>query len=102
MGVTWEITKNKTLNQRMDLEVAGKVKELEFNGADDIKSLKIVFKKKLLEIPQTNTYSADCLYKMIQRNPNSCEVWKMTPNGDFKYLMFTLTKSKENFNPFNF
>lgn len=102
MGVTWKITKNKTLNQRMDLEVAVKVRELEFNGAEDVKSLRIDFKKKLDEIRQTNTYSADCLYEMTQINPSSCEIWKKTPNGDFKYLMFTLTKSTEKFNPFNF
>lgn len=102
MGVIWKVTKNKTLNLRIDLEVAGKVKELEYNGAEDAKSLIMNFKKKLNEIPQTNTYSADCLFVMKEITETFVEVWKLKPNGDFKYKMFSLEKSLGNYNPFVF
>lgn len=98
----WKIIKHRESLQTQDLGVMIKVRELEYNGAEDAESLKIIFKKKLSEIPQTNTYSADMLYQMKEINSNSVEIWKMKPNGDEKFLMFTMIKNTEKFNPFNF
>lgn len=102
MGVAWEIIKHRESAQRQDLGVMIKVRELEYNGSADAESLIIEFKKKLTEIPQTNTFTASELYKMKAITNESVEVWKMTADGNEKLLMFTLTKSKEKFNPFNF
>lgn len=50
------------------------------------------FKKRIIaEIPRTNNFSADLMYRVTQRNLKSVEVWKMTVQGDFKSKMFTLT-----------
>lgn len=98
----WTIIKFKESSQRQDLEVMRKVRELKYSGAPDAESLIIDFKKSLTEIRQTNAFTAPELYKMIEQSPEHVEVWKTTVNGYNKYLMFTLHKSKEKFNPFNF
>lgn len=102
MARRWEIEKHRESLQTQDLGVMIKVKELEYNGSDDVVSLIADFKKKISTIPQTNTYSADMLYSMEEISSNKVEVWKMTPRGDKKFLMFTLTLTSEKFNPFNF
>lgn len=98
----WTIVKHRESSQRQDLGVMIKVRELEYNGSPDAESLIIEFKKKLTEIPQTNTFTASELYKMKAITSESVEVWKITADGDEKNLMFTLTICSEKFNPFNF
>ncbi len=98
----WILVKHRESSQHQDLEVMRRVRELEYSGAADAESLIIDFKKRLTEIRQTNTFTASELYKMIEIAPEHVEVWKTTVYGVNKYLMFTMTKSKEKFNPFNF
>ena len=62
----------------------------EFSYATNAISFEIAFKRLIKDIPAHNSFSADQMYRCIQRNLKSVEIWKMTVQGDFKKKMFTL------------
>lgn len=87
----WRITEHKCSQQNQELKVKILLKEMaEYSYATYAESFENHFKSLVQEIPKTNSFSADLLYKVTQRNMKSVEVWKMDVCGDFKYKMFTL------------
>ena len=93
----WKITKHKVGNSANELKVSSLVRELsEIDWITTPGEFEREFNKGTSAMPKTNSFSADLMYKVTQRNEKSVEVWKMDVKGDFKYKMFTLIYSNEN------
>jgi len=87
----WQLTEHKSPNGKQEIEVKMLLKEMaEYTYATYAEAFEKHFNQLVKDIPKTNNYSADLLYKVTQRNLKSVEVWKMTITGEFKYKMFTL------------
>ena len=87
----WKITEHKSPKGQQELKVLALLKEMvEYSYATYAEQFENHFKQLVKELPKTNNYSADLLYKITQVNTKRVEVWKMTVTGDPKYKMFTL------------
>lgn len=87
----WRLIENKTPRGQQEIKVKQLLREMaEYSYATYAEAFENHFKQLVKEIPRTNNFSADILFKVKQRNFKSVEVWKMTPEGDYKYKMFTL------------
>lgn len=86
----WKLTENKTADTEQELKVKALLREMSDSYAETAGEFENHFKQLVKDIPRSNNYSADLLYKLTPRNQKSVEVWKMTPKGDYKYKMFTL------------
>ena len=87
----WKITEHKIAKQQQELKVKALAKEMaEYSFATYAEQFINHFKALIKEIPKTNGYSADLLYKVTQRNLKSVEIWKMDVEGNYKYKMITL------------
>lgn len=93
----WKITKHKVSSQANELKVAALLRDLsEIDWITTPGEFERRFNEGTSAMPKTNSFTADLMYKVIQRNEKSVEVWKMDVKGDFKYKMFTLIYSNEN------
>lgn len=91
----WKIRKHKELKSQLDLRVGAMLREICLTTyAESSSEFKGIFDRLLKNIKSTNQYSADILYRMTERNPDSAEVWKMTPEGDYKNKLFTITRNQ--------
>lgn len=89
--MNWKITENKSPKGQQEIKVKTLLKEMaEYSYATYAEAFENHFKQLVLDIPKTNNFSADVMFKVTQRNQKSVEVWKMTTTGDFNYKMFTL------------
>lgn len=87
----WKLTEHKCSRSSQELKVKMLIKEMvDGTYATTAGEFENHFKIRIAEIPRTNNFSADLLYKVTPRNLKSVEVWKMTVSGDFNYKMFTL------------
>lgn len=87
----WILTENKCPKGQQEIKVKIMLQEMaEYTFAYDAESFERAFKDQIKEIPRTNNFSADLLFKITHRNNKSVEVWKMTIKGDFKEKLFTL------------
>ncbi len=87
----WKLTENETADTEQELRVKALLREMsEYSYATTSGEFENHFKQLIKDVPRTNNYSADLLYKVTPRNQKSVEVWKMTPKGEFKHKMFTL------------
>jgi hypothetical protein len=87
----WKLTENKKTKGQQELRVKILLNEMCQNSyATYAGEFENHFKTLIKEIPRTNNFSANLLYKVTQRNLYSVEVWKMTVNGEFKHKLFTL------------
>jgi hypothetical protein len=88
----WKTQKHKVGNGQQEIQVKILVTEMQQSWATDSESWSIAFKDKLKEIKRTNSFSAEYGYTATPINETSLEVWKMKTNGDFNYIMFTVTR----------
>ncbi|MBD3748959.1 MAG: hypothetical protein IE931_05640 [Sphingobacteriales bacterium] len=89
--MNWKITQNRELKSQQEIKVSQLLKEMaEYSYATYAEAFENHFNLLIKDIPKTNNYSADLLYKVTQRNLKSVEIWKMTVDGEFKHKMFTL------------
>lgn len=87
----WQLTQHRVPKGLQEISVKALLKEMaEYTYATYAESFESSFLSQLTDIPNKNNFSADLLYKVKQINSTSVEVWKMKPDGDFKYKMFTL------------
>lgn len=87
----WNLTVNREPKGQQEIKVKMLLKEMaEYSYATYAEAFQNHFNQLIKDIPRSNNYSADLIYKVTQRNLKSVEVWKMKPNGDFNYKMFTL------------
>lgn len=87
----WKVTEHKKSYQSQELKVCSLVQEMaRYTFATTAPEFESAFKARINEIPRTNSFSPDLMYRISQRNPKSVELWKMTASGDFKYKIFTL------------
>jgi hypothetical protein len=87
----WKLTAHKRCKNKQEIKVRALLTEMvEYSYATYAGAFEQHFKKLVAEIPKTNNYSAELLFKVTQRNLKSVEVWKLTAAGDYKYKMFTL------------
>lgn len=89
--MNWKLTENKPPKSQQEIKVKMLLKEMaEYSYATYAESFINHFDILIKDVPRTNSFSADLMYKVTQRNHKSVEIWKMTTNGDFNYKMFTL------------
>ena len=87
----WKLTENKSPKGQQEIKVKILVKEMsQYSYAPYAEAFENHFKQLVKEIPRTNNFSADLLFKVIARNLKSVEVWKMKITGEFNYKLFTL------------
>ena len=87
----WKLTENKAPKGQQELRVKLLLLEMaEVSWITYAGQFEDSFKQRIQEIPRTNNYSAELMYKVTQRNLKSIEVWKLTVTGDYKHKMFTL------------
>lgn len=92
----WKVTAHKRGDQKQEIEVSILVKELAtYEQLTYSESFIGRFKEHLKNIPKSNNFSADVLYKAKEISLTEVEIWKLTLEGDFKYKMFTLEYIKE-------
>lgn len=92
----WNLKKHKIGNTSADSHVSLIVKDMDFVQANSSEEWINIFQRRLLEIKKTNSFNPEFGYKATPRNQYSLEVWKMKANGDFNFLMFTVTKNDSN------
>lgn len=89
--MSWKITEHRSPDGQQELRLKALIREMaEYSYATYAEAFENHFKQLVKDIPRTNNYSADLLYRVTQRNLKSIEIWKMTVTGEFKYKMFTL------------
>lgn len=87
----WKLIEHTKIKGKQEIMVKQLLKEMaEYSYATYAEQFENHFNQLVKEIPRSNNYSADLLFKVTQRNHKSVEVWKMTVTGEFKYKMFTL------------
>lgn len=87
----WKLIENKTPKGIQELKVKLMLIDIaNYTYATYSEAFESVFKQRIAEIPRTNNFSADLMFKCTTRNLKSVEIWKMTVAGDFKSKMFTL------------
>lgn len=87
----WKLTENKSPKGQQEIRVKILLSEMaEYSFATYAEQFENHFKEMVKQIPKSNNYSADLLFKITQRNLKSVEVWKLTVTGEFKHKMFTL------------
>ena len=87
----WELTVFKELQNQQDIKVRMIVKEMAANSyATFAEAFENHFKDRLQEVPRTNNFSAELLYKVKHLNTKSVEIWKLTVTGDLKCKVFRL------------
>ncbi|MDR2205786.1 MAG: hypothetical protein LBE36_06500 [Flavobacteriaceae bacterium] len=92
----WKVTTFKYQVQRQEVVVKSLIMEMaEYSYAVSAEQFEDHFKRLIKDISCRNNFSADLLYKVVQRNQKSVEVWKTTLSGDFKYKMFMLEYIKD-------
>lgn len=87
----WSLKEDKSPNGKQELQVKALLREMaEYSFATNAIEFESSFTQQIEKLPKTNSFSADLMFKVTQRNLKSVEVWKMTVTGEFKYKMFTL------------
>lgn len=87
----WNLKENKKPVGQQDIKLKQLLKEMaEYSYATYSGEFESHFKILIKDLPKTNNFSADLMYKVTQRNLKSVEVWKLTTKGDFKHKMYTL------------
>lgn len=87
----WKITKHRIGTYANDLKIAALVRELsEIDWLTTPGELAGAFDRATSEMPKTNSFSPDLMYKVVELNDKSVEIWKLNVEGDFKNKMFTL------------
>jgi hypothetical protein len=87
----WKVTEHKRGSQILEFKVTSMVKEMAaYTYLTYAESFIYRFHENLKDIPKSNNFSADHMYRAKEVDTNSVEVWKMNVKGDFKYKMFTL------------
>jgi len=87
----WKLTENKSPKGQQEIKIKSLLKEMaDYSYATYAEQFENQFKALVKEIPRSNNFSADLMYKVTRRNNKSVEVWKMTVAGDFKHKMWTL------------
>lgn len=93
---SWNIKKHKIGNTSADSHVSLIVKDMDVVQANSANEWINIFKRRLSEIKKTNSFNPEFGYKGTPRNLYSLEIWKMKANGEFNFLMFTVTKNGSN------
>lgn len=89
--MNWKIEENKIPKNKQEIEVKQLLKEMaEYSYATYAEQFANHFKKLLEEIPKSNNFSADLLYKAKPISSKKVEIWKLTISGEYKTKMFTL------------
>lgn len=89
--MNWKLIENKKPKGPQDARVKHLLLEMtEYSFATYAGQFESQFKRLVKELPRTNSFSADLMFRVTQRNLKSVEVWKVTPEGDFKHKMWTL------------
>jgi hypothetical protein len=92
----WTLKENRKLKGQQEVRVKLLLSEIcDYSYASNASEFENLFKLRIKEIPRTNNYSADLLYRVTPMNLTSVEVWKMTVQGDFNYKMFTISYSEK-------
>lgn len=87
----WKLTIHKSLNGYQDTRVRILVKEIATYSIETYaEAFENHFKARIIEIPRTNNFSANLLYRCKQVNFTTVEIWKMKADGDFKEKVFTV------------
>lgn len=87
----WAITEFKKQLKSQEMAVVSTVREMAlYTWAYNAETFESAFKEQLKDIPRSNNFSAEYMYKVKHLNQYSIEVWKVRPNGDFNYKMFQL------------
>lgn len=91
--MSWTIKQHKRGNNTSEIEVSMIVKDMYDHQSTTAEGWIHTFENRVKnEVKITNTFSAEFGYKAKQIDTTSIEIWKMKTNGDFNYLMFTVTK----------
>ncbi|SFC33389.1 hypothetical protein SAMN05421780_104294 [Flexibacter flexilis DSM 6793] len=96
----WNLTEHQKPSTRQDLQVLVSIRDtIEYaTHCTYAGSFINQFKIDLSEIPRSNNFSADLMYKAIAPNQdeysNTVEIWKLKANGDFKTKLYTLIYAK--------
>lgn len=92
----WKLTENKAPKNQQEIKVKQLLNEMaEYSYATYAESFKNHFETLIKDVKKTNSYSPEAMFKITQRNLKSVECWKMKPNGDFDYKLFTLDHISE-------
>jgi hypothetical protein len=92
----WKFQQHKVGESHTEISVSILVKEMAEYQASLSETWADEFHKRLKELPRSNNFSADNMFKAIPKDLLSLEVWKLKANGDFNYKMFAVTKNKES------
>lgn len=87
----WKLTEHRSPKAQQEQKVKILLLEMvEFTSVNYAESFIDRFHDRLKEIPRSNNFSPDLMFKATQRNFTSLEVWKLYPNGDFRTKLYTL------------
>lgn len=87
----WKLTENKTPKNQQEIKVKQLLIEMaEYSYATYAEAFENHFKILIKDIPKTNSFKPEFMFKITQRNLKSVECWKLTVEGDFAYKLFTL------------
>lgn len=96
----YTIEKFKRKTNLLELQVITKVNDLSEMNISPI-SFPDRFKEEMKKIKKTNCFEAEYSYKAEKTAEKTIEIWKMKADGDKNYLMFKLTKGKDQPGPFD-
>lgn len=87
----WELTQHRQPKGQQEQKVKIRLMEMaEYTFATYAAQLVDVIKSDLAEIPRTNNFSADLMFKAKEVDTKTVEVWKLKADGDDNYKIFTL------------
>jgi hypothetical protein len=87
----WKVTEHKSPKNQQEVRVKTLIKEMAaYSYASYAEEFKNHFEVLVNDLPKTNNYAPELMFKITQRNLKSIELWKLKVNGDFDYKMFTL------------
>jgi hypothetical protein len=87
----WKLTQHREPKGQQELKLKILLKEIiEYTQSSYSESFINTFKTQVKEIKKTNNFSADLMFQATPINQKSLEIWKIKPNGDYYYKMYTL------------
>lgn len=91
----WKLTQHKVPKGLQEHRVSLLIRDIMlYTYATSSYEFENTFNLQIKDIPKTNNYSCDLMYKVFCLDHKSLEVWKLTPEGFKKFRFFTLKFQK--------